>query len=119
MTPVDLGKVTLSVLTMDVTSQHQTPIHVHITSKNAEVRTFQALKRYGTQISLDMTLEIRPHVKGPSRYGLKLCREGVKLFKESFVMIGRSVRELFSENPKGAVSPPPPVPARFKVGQFL
>ena len=25
-----------------------TPIHVHITSKNTEVRKFQALKRYGT-----------------------------------------------------------------------
>ena len=40
-----------------------TPIHVHITSKNTEVRKFQSLKRYGTYISLDMPLEIRSHVK--------------------------------------------------------
>ena len=46
-----------------------TPIHVHITSKHTEVRKFQVLKRYGTQISLDMTLEIRPQVKGPQRDG--------------------------------------------------
>ena len=39
-----------------------TPIHVHITSINAEVRQFQTLKRYATQISLDMTLEIRSKV---------------------------------------------------------
>ena len=35
-----------------------TPIHVHITNKNTEVRKFQVLKQYGTQISVDMTLEI-------------------------------------------------------------
>ena len=59
-----------------------TPIHVHnITSINVEVRKFQALKRYGTQISLDMTLEIRSQVKGHSRYGLKIFKEGVKLFQ--------------------------------------
>ena len=44
---------------MDVTSQHLFMSIVHTTSINAEVRKFQALKRYGTQISLDMTLEIR------------------------------------------------------------
>ena len=58
-----------------------TPIHVHITSINAEVRKFQTLKRYGTQISLDMTLEIRSQVKGHSRYGLEIFREGVTFFK--------------------------------------
>ena len=83
-----------------------TPIHVHITSINAEVHKFQALKRYGTQISLDMTLEITSQVKGDSRYGLQIFKEGVKLFKgyvclPSSVTIGRSVRELFSENPRG------------------
>ena len=57
-----------------------TPIHVHITSKHTEVRKFQALKRYGTQISLDMTLEIRSQIKCHSRYGLEIFREGVKLF---------------------------------------
>ena len=36
--------------------------NVHITSKHTEVLKFQALKRYGTQISLDMTLEIRSKV---------------------------------------------------------
>ena len=51
---------------MDVTTHLVTPIHVHITSKNTEVRKFQALKRYGTQISLDMTLDIRSQVKGHS-----------------------------------------------------
>ena len=59
-----------------------TPIHVHIISIDAEVRKFQALKRYGTQISLDMTLNIRSQVKDHSRYGLKIFRKGVKLFKE-------------------------------------
>ena len=58
-----------------------TPIHVHITSKHTEVRKFQVLKRYWTQISFDMTLEIRPQVKGNSRYGLKIFREDVKLFR--------------------------------------
>ena len=65
---------------MDVTSQHLSMSNVHITSKNTEVRKFQALKRCETQISLDMTLEIRPQVKGQRRYGLKTFREGVKLF---------------------------------------
>ena len=59
----------------------QTPIHVHSTSINAEFRKFQALKRYRTQISLNVTLEIRSQVKGHSRYGLKIFREYVKLFK--------------------------------------
>ena len=58
-----------------------TPIHVGITSINAEIRKFQALKRYGTQISLDMTSEIRSQVKGHSRYGLKIFSEGIKMFK--------------------------------------
>ena len=31
--------------------------------------------------SFDMTLEIRSQVKGHSRYGLKILREDVKLFK--------------------------------------
>ena len=49
--------------------------YVHIISKNTEVRKFQALKRYGTQISLDMTLEISSQVKGHSRYDLKVFME--------------------------------------------
>ena len=57
------------------------PIHVHITSKNTEVRKFQALKRYGTQISLDISLEIRSQVKYHSRYGLNIFKEDVTLFK--------------------------------------
>ena len=55
-----------------------TPIHVHITSKNTEVRKFQALKRYGTYISLDMTLEIRSQVKKYGRNGLDIFRKDVK-----------------------------------------
>ena len=55
-----------------------TPSHVHITSKNTELRKFQALKRYGTQISLDMNLEIRSQVKSHSRYGLEIFRNDVK-----------------------------------------
>ena len=43
---------------MDATLQYLLPIHVHITCKNTEVRKFQSLKRNGTQISFDMTLEI-------------------------------------------------------------
>ena len=43
-------------------------------SKNVEVRMFQALKWYGTQISLVMTLEIRSQVKGHNRDGLKIFR---------------------------------------------
>ena len=42
-------------------------IHMHITSKNAIVRGLQAFKRYGSHISLDMTLEIRPQVKDHDR----------------------------------------------------
>ena len=57
-----------------------TPIHVHITNKHTEIRKFQALKQYGTQISLGTTLVFRSQVKGHSRYGLEIFREGVKLF---------------------------------------
>ena len=79
MTSVDLGKITMSVKTMDVTSQQ---LSMSISpEKNTEVRKFQALEWYGTQISLDMTLEVRSQVKGHNRYGLKIFREGVKLFK--------------------------------------
>ena len=79
MTPADLGKVIMSVKTMDVTSQH---LSMSISAANipTEVRKFQVLKRYGTQISLDMTLDIRSQVKGHSRYGLEIFREDVKLF---------------------------------------
>ena len=90
MTSVDPGLVT--IVTMSGNSHYVsvshgchlvTPIHVqfHITNKNTEVRKFQVLKRYGTQISLDMTLEIRSQVKGHSRHELKIFREDVKLFK--------------------------------------
>ena len=48
-----------------------------MTSKHTDVRKFQALKRYGTQISLDMTPELRSQVKGHSRYVLQLFGEGV------------------------------------------
>ena len=41
----------------------------------------QALKQYGMQSSLDMTLEIRSQVKGHSRYELKIFRKDVKLLK--------------------------------------
>ena len=67
MTSVDLGKVAMSMQTMDVTSQHLPMTPFLITSINAEVRKLQALKWYGTQISFDMTLEIRSQVKGHSR----------------------------------------------------
>ena len=40
-------------------------IHVHITSKNAVVhKLLQSSERYGTQISLNMTLETRSEIKG-------------------------------------------------------
>ena len=83
MTSVDLGKVTGQCHNVNVSHEYHLPIpiHVYITSINAEVRKFQALKRYGTQISLDMILESRSQVKGHSRYGLHIFREGVKLFK--------------------------------------
>ena len=80
---------------MDVTSQHLSNIHAHITSIDAVVRKFQALQRYGTQISLDMTLEIRSQVKGHSRYtDLKLFRGGVKLFEsgDPFASYSRKTR---------------------------
>ena len=67
---------------MDITSKHPNtyPCPYHRTSKNTEVRKFQALKRYETQISLGLTLEIRSQVKGHIRYGIEICREGVKEF---------------------------------------
>ena len=107
----------MSVQTMDVTSQHLSmSIYVclwYITSKHTEVRKFQALKRYGTQISLDMTLEIRPQVKGASRYELEIFREGVKLFNswvcqvswrsaDPFVSYSRKTQRGFE-----STSPPP------------
>ena len=86
------------------------PIHVQITSINVEVRKFQALKRNGTQISLDMTLEIGSQVNGHSRYELNIFQGRCKIVQRigilSFVTIGRSVRELTSENPRGLHQPP-------------
>ena len=58
-----------------------TPIQVHVTSKNTEFRKFEAFKRYRTQISLGMTVEIRLQIKGHSRYSLEIFREGVSLVK--------------------------------------
>ena len=78
MTPVDLGKGTMSVLPMDVTSQH---ISMSISPAKIPVRKFQAVKRYGTQISLDLTVKISSQVKVHGSYGLKIFREDVKLFK--------------------------------------
>ena len=81
-----------------------TPIHVlvHITSKNTEVRKFQALKRCGTQISLDMTLEIRSQDKGHSRYGHNFIQDRCKIVQRlgmpSVVTIGRSVKKKNSWN---------------------
>ena len=46
--------------------------------QNIEVRKFQALKRYGTYISLDMPLEIRSQVKSQGRYGLDIFRKVIK-----------------------------------------
>ena len=66
MTPVDLEKLTMSVQIMNVTSQHLSmcSLSTYIsTGKNAEVRKLQASKRYGTQISLNMTLELTSQVK--------------------------------------------------------
>ena len=77
MTSVDLMKVTVSVYTMDVTLQHLS-MSISPAKTPKFVRKFQALKRYGTQISLDMTLEIRSLVKSNSRYGHEIFREGVK-----------------------------------------
>ena len=65
----------LIIIDMFVLSGSEPGQHKHI-----EVCKFQALKRYGTQISLNMTLEIRSQFKGHSRYGLEIFREGVKLF---------------------------------------
>ena len=77
---------------------------VHITSKNTKVRKFQAFKWYGTQISLDMILDIRSQVKDRSRYGLEIFRKHIQVVQRlgipSFVTIGRAVRELSSENPR-------------------
>ena len=67
MTSVDLAAVGHNV-SVNHGCHLTTPIHVPITSKNSEVRKFQALKRYGTFISLDMTLEIRSQVKSHGRY---------------------------------------------------
>ena len=75
MTSVDLGQVTMSVQIMEVTSQHLSRCNVHITGRNAEVRKLQALKRYGTQVLLNMTLKIRSQVKCHSRYGLEISRD--------------------------------------------
>ena len=68
-----------------------TPIHVHITSTNDEVRRLQASKQYETQILLDMALEVRSQVIGHGRYDLVMSREKYKIDErsgtESFVMI--------------------------------
>ena len=92
--------------------QLATPIHVPITSKNTEVRKFQALKQYGTQISLDMTLEIRSQVKDHSRYLRSWNFQGrCKIVQwigvPSFPTMSRSVRELLSETRTWLHHPPP------------
>ena len=93
-----------------------TSIHVHITSINADVRKFQALKRYGTQNSLDMTLEIRSQVKGPSRYGhfQGRCTIVQRIGMQSFVTSGDQFPS-YSRKTRGVASTPPPVPASVKV----
>ena len=72
----------MAVQIMDVASQHL--------CKNAEVRKWQVSKRCRTQISLNMTLEIRSQVNvqlfivAPTdfgHFGLEIFREDVKLFK--------------------------------------
>ena len=77
---------------MDGTSQHQSMSIVHITSKNTEVRKFQVLKRYETQISLDMTLDLGSQVKVYSKYGLKNVQGRRKIVQRlsisSFITIG-------------------------------
>ena len=54
LTSVDLGNVTMSMQIMEVASQHL--------CKNAEIRKWQVSKGCRTQISLNMTLEIRSQV---------------------------------------------------------
>ena len=66
--------VTMAVQIMDVASQHL--------CKNAEVRKWQVSKRCRTQISLNMTLEIRSQVNVQLFIvSLESFREDVKLFK--------------------------------------
>ena len=82
----------------------------------AKIPKFQALKRYGTQFSLDMTLEIR--FKSKDIVGTDLifqgrCYIGQVLGIPSFVTIGLFVRELFSENPKGVHQPPVPAMVKY------
>ena len=83
------------------------PYHQH-KCRSSQV---SGVERYGTQSSLDMTLEIRSQVKGHNRYGLKKCQGRCKIVQRigipSFVTIGRSVRELFSENLRAVASPSP------------
>ena len=54
LTSVDLGNVTMSMQIMDVALQHL--------CKNAEIRKWQVAIRCRTQISFNMTLEIRSQV---------------------------------------------------------
>ena len=93
--------------TMDLTSQHQS-MSISL-AKIPKIYSFRRFKRYETQISLDVTLEIRSQAKGHRRYGLGIFREDVKLFKgmytPSFVTMSQSFRELFSENPRGLHHP--------------
>ena len=68
----------MPVETIDVTSQHLS-MSTPITSENVDFWKLQELKRYGTQILLDMTSGIRSQVKGHGIYGLDIVREDVKL----------------------------------------
>ena len=102
------------------TAPFRQQIHVHTTSINCEVLKFQALKRYGAQISLDMTLEIRSKViVGTDLKLWGMCKIVLKDMYTKFrddppirsrVILGKPEGE-------GVASPPPPpsVPASVNI----
>ena len=78
MTSVDLGKVTMPVKTMDVTSQH-----LSMSKSPAKIPKFGSFRRWnGTERKFRLAWPWKSKkVKGDNRYGLEIFREGVKLFK--------------------------------------
>ena len=118
MTSIDLGNVTMSVKTMDVTSQH-----LFMSKSPAKIPKYARLRRWN---SMERKFRLTwPWISGDRSkviVGMVIkfqgrCKIVQRLGIPSFVAIGRSVRELFSENPT-MLHQPSPVPAWAKSGKI-
>ena len=109
MTSDDLGKVTVSVRTMDITSQH-----LSMSISPANIPKFASFKRWnGTERKFRLTWPRKSGHRSKVIVGTELKFSG-KVWNCLTVRYtkfrdDRPIRsELFAENPRGVASPPPP-----------